>query len=159
MGRLEHISGPQDTSYTGVSVPSVAINIGKSLTSHLVLGGGIFFDYTSSVTAHVGGQSGDAGTGLIPLGLGAFADYYLDPHRGGLHFQAFLGWGGAESTENTGGSDPTGLTVYAGAGWDKFISSEMSIGVLGRLGYGSWSISGADYTWLSPSVLGTVTWH
>jgi hypothetical protein len=147
-----HISSPGDTTLSGVEVPNFGLNIGTSLTSHIVLGGGLFVDYSSSA-------GNDATGSLMVIALGAFGDYYLDPHRGGLHFQGFLGWGGIETTKNTGGSDPTGLTIGVGAGWDKFLTSEMSIGALARIVYGGYSLSGGDYTTLSPALLATLTWH
>jgi hypothetical protein len=150
-----HISAPGDTSISGFEIPNFGINIGKSITSKLVLGGGAFVDYSSSAKY----MDTDIPGSEMVIALGAFADYYLDPHRGGLHFQGFLGWGGLEETEGTGGSDPTGLTIFVGAGWEKFITAEMSVGAVGRLTYGSWSLSGGDFTLISPTALATLTWH
>jgi hypothetical protein len=94
------------------------------------------------------------------IGIGAFADYYVDPH-GGLHFQPFVGWGGldASSDGNSGGSDPTGLVLALGAGYDWWVADEWSIGVMGRIAYAPLSLNDVSFTTIAPAVLATFTYH
>jgi hypothetical protein len=153
------VSGEADASISGLTFPNFGLMMGGTLAPGLVLGGGFFVDYSSSPSIEQGGVSGDLGTAQLLLGLGAHADYYLDPAKGGLHFQGFLGWGGLEETEGTGGSDPTGLVIALGAGYDWWIGDEWSVGVLGRLAYAPLKFNDASYTTIAPALLGTLTWH
>jgi hypothetical protein len=134
---------------------------GKTVTTNLTLGGGFFFDYSSSPTAEAGGVEADLGTAQLLLGLGAFADYYLDPVKGGVHFQGFVGWGGLEETDSdaVGGSDPTGLVVSVAGGYDFFIADEWSAGFMGRIAYAPLKQGDLSATTIAPALLGTLTWH
>lgn len=154
-----HVSGSNDASISGATIPNIGLMLGTTVTKNLVIGGGAFMDYSSGAEVSQGGQSVDFPGAQMVIALGAFADYYMDPSKGGLHFQGFLGWGGLEETEGTGGSDPTGLTVAAGAGYDLFISDEWSVGGMARIAYGAYSLSGQDATTIAPALLGTLTWH
>lgn len=151
-------SGDND-SVSGLVLPSMSLLMGGTIIPGLAVGGGLFVDYSSGASYEAGGQSADLPGASMVVALGAFADYYLDARKGGLHFQGFVGWGGIEETEGTGGSDPTGLTVFAGAGYDMFITDNISVGGLGRLAYGSHSLGAASYTTIAPAVLGTLTLH
>jgi len=127
----------------------------------LVIGGGFMFDYAPSPSFEAGGVSGSLPdiTQML-IGLGAYFDFYLSP-EGGLHLPLFLGWGGVETSVDgdVGGSDPTGFMGYAGVGWDTFIGDEWSVGVMGRLLFGSLSFNDAGFTLVSPGVVATLTYH
>jgi hypothetical protein len=89
-----------------------------------------------------------------------FADIYPDP-TDGLHIQPFLGFGGLEASVNgnAGGSDPTGLVLALGAGYDWWVGDEWSIGVMGRVAYAPLSINDVGVSVLAPAVLATFTYH
>ncbi len=141
---------------------SLSLMLGGTIMPGLHVGGGFFLDRAFSPTLEIGGQEA-AGTPdfqQFVLGLGPFVDYYLDP-AGGLHFQGFFGWGGVEtSTEagGAGGSDPTGLVVYLGAGYDVFLSDEWSVGGMARFAYGPFALNEIDYPTIAPALLLTLTW-
>jgi hypothetical protein len=154
-------SGAFDQSFSGLTIPA-ALMFGHSfIIPGLSIGGGIIFDYAAGPSYKLNGtsQSG-AGIKQFIIGLGGFADYYLQP-EGGLHFQGFLGWGGLETSfkGNVGGSDPTGLTLALGAGYDFFISDEWSFGVLGRLLYGPYSLGGVGFSTIEPAIVATLTYN
>ena len=148
-----------EASYSGVTIPS-AIFLGGTV-GPVAIGGGIFADYAFSPSEELNGRSTERdNVSLTLLGIGMFADYYVDPH-GGLHFQPFVGWGGLEATVdgNSGGSDPTGLVLALGAGYDWWMADEWSIGVMGRIAYAPLSIDDVTYTTIAPAVLATFTYH
>jgi hypothetical protein len=152
-----NVSFDPDSSISGMTTP-FGLMMGGTVMPGLAIGGGLFFDYSGSPTLEAGGAEGDLGTAQMLLGIGAHADYYLKP-EGGLHFTGFLGWGGLEETEGAGGSDPTGLVIGVGGGYDWWIADEWSAGVLGKLDYAPLKFNDASFTTTAFSVLGTLTWH
>jgi hypothetical protein len=154
-------SGGVDQSFSGTTIPT-SLLLGGSMMENLVIGGGLFIDYASSPTYEQNGTEVQGDFKQYVVGLGIFGDYYLDPKKGGVHIQGFLGWGGVEtSTEGggVGGSDPTGLVVYGGGGYEWWISDEWSAGVMGRLTYGNFSINDVSLPTIAPAVVGTLTLH
>jgi hypothetical protein len=150
-----------DESLSGTTVP-MSLMLGGSMMENLVIGGGFFVDYASSPTYNVNGMEvATADVKQYVVGLGIFGDYYLDPKKGGVHIQGFAGWGGVETSSNgnVGGSDPTGLVVYAAGGYEWWISNEWSAGVMGRLAYGNFSFNDASMPTIAPAVVGTLTLH
>lgn len=152
--------GGLSQSFSGVTLPS-SLLLGGTI-GNLVIGGGIVLDYAPSPGIKQNGmevQGLDVSQYIV--GLGMYADYYLDPTKGGLHFQGFVGWGGLETSTsgNVGGSDPTGLVTYLGAGYDVWLSDEWSVGVLGRLLYAPLSLNSVSFTTVEPAVVATITWH
>lgn len=152
--------GAQTITYSGATVPSALLMGGT--VGPVVIGGGLFTDYAFSPSASVeGGQSIPLDdVSLTLIGIGVFADIYPDPNKG-LHFQPFIGWGGLEASVsgNAGGSDPTGLVLAVGAGYDWFVSDNWSIGVMGRFGYAPLKLNDTSYSTIAPAVLGTFTYH
>ncbi len=149
-----------EQSLSGMTVP-MSLMLGGSPMKGLAVGGGFMFDYAPSPTLEVNGQEANLGDiSQYVIAIGPFADYYLDP-AGGLHFQAFAGWGGLETSAegDVGGSDPTGLMLSLGAGYDFFVSPEWSIGGLGRFTYGSLSMNDVGSTLIEPQLLLTATYH
>jgi len=150
-----------DQSISGVTFPG-AILLGGTLMKGLVLGGGLVVDYAPSPTFEQNGvEVSGADISQYIIGLGAYADYYLDPAKGGLHFQAMIGWGGLETSSNgnAGGSDPTGLYTHFGGGYDFWVTDQWSAGVLGRLTYAPFKFNSVGFTTIEPAVVGTLTWH
>jgi hypothetical protein len=149
-----------DTKMTGATVSSQLL-IGGSLMPGLVLGGGFIDDYAFSPGASVNGQDLEVSdTSLYLISLGAFVDFYPNPAEG-LHFQAFAGWAALESTTNgnSGGSDPTGLLITLGGGYEWWVGREWAIGILGRFGYAPLSMNDVSYSTISPALLATFTYN
>ena len=152
-----NVSFDPDSSISGVTTP-FGIMMGGTITPGFAIGGGLFADYSSSPTVKMGDAEVDLPGAQMLLGIGVHADYYLKP-EGGLHFTGFLGWGGLEETEGAGGSDPTGLVIGLGGGYDWWIADEWSAGVLGKIDYAPLKFNDASFTTTAFSVLGTLTWH
>jgi hypothetical protein len=153
--------GNFDASFSGMTIP-LSLMLGGSPIEGLAIGGGFMIDYAPSPTYELNGQ--DVGSTIdfsqYIIGIGPFADYYFNP-EGGLHLQAFVGWGGLETSAegDAGGSDPTGLVTALGVGYDVFISSEWSVGGMGRLTFAPLSIDDVSYTTFEPALLVTLTYH
>lgn len=148
-----------EVTYSGMTLPS-SLLIGGTV-GPVVIGGGFFGDYAPSPSVEVGGTSADLeDVTLTLIGIGMFADIYPDPH-GGLHFQPFFGWGGLEASYqgNSGGSDPTGMVLALGAGYDFWVGDEWSIGPMFRFAYAPLSLEDVDYNTIAPSLLCTFTYH
>lgn len=152
--------GGQTVTYSGATLPS-ALFMGGTV-GPVVIGGGLFADYAFSPSASAEGGPTVAleDVSLTLIGIGVFADIYPDPQKG-LHFQPFIGWGGLEASVNgnSGGSDPTGLVLAVGAGYDWFVSDNWSIGVMGRFGYAPLKLEETSYSTIAPALLGTFTYH
>lgn len=151
-----------EASFSGMTVP-MSLMLGGSPIKGLAVGGGFMVDYAPSPGFEVNGQefAGNVDFSQYVIGIGPFVDYYLDP-SGGLHFQAFVGWGGLETSSsegNVGGSDPTGLVMALGAGYDLFVSDEWSIGGAGRFTFAPLSLNDVSYTTIEPALLLTATYH
>ena len=152
--------GPGDQSMGGLALDT-SLMIGGSPMAGLALGGGFMIDYIPSPSLSVGGNDVElTDVSQYLVGIGIFGDFYPDPH-GGLHFQAFVGWGGLETSSNgnVGGSDPTGLVASIGGGYDIFIADEISVGGMLRFAYAPLSINDASVTSIAPALLGTLTYH
>lgn len=151
----------QEATYSGMTVP-LSLMLGGSPIDGLAIGGGFMVDYAPSPGYAVNGEDFDVNIDFTQyvIGIGPFADFYLDP-KGGLHFQAFAGWGGLETSAegNVGGSDPTGLVMALGAGYDIFVSSEWSIGGMGRFTFAPLSLNDVSFTAIEPALLLTATYH
>jgi hypothetical protein len=152
-------SGGVEAKYSGITVPT-SLMLGGTI-GPVVIGGGFFRDYAPSPSATINGNDANlTDVTLSLIGLGFFADIYPDP-KSGLHFQPFLGWGGLEATfrGNAGGSDPTGMVLALGVGYDFWVGSEWSIGPMVRVAYAPLSMNGVEYNTLAPSLLATFTYH
>lgn len=147
-------------SYSGVSFPGTLLMGGT--VGPVAFGGGFFSDYAPSTSV-----SDDSGNSLelddlsmYLIGIGMFADIYPNPHEG-LHFLPFVGWGGLEMSYqgNAGGSDPTGLVMSLGVGYDFWVSANWSAGVMGRFAYAPLSLNNSSFSTIAPALLGTITYH
>jgi hypothetical protein len=107
----------------------------------IVIGGGVLGVSLSS-TAH-------------PLiAYSAFAQWYPDPRRG-LHLQALAAFAIVETS-----SDVLGPLAAVGAGYDFFISDQLSLGAFGRLGYAEgFGPSSTRVSIPFASLAATFTWH
>ena len=62
-------------------------------------------------------------------------------------------------TVNVGGSDPTGMVVAVGVGYDWWLTDEWSWGVMGRLVYAPLDLNGTSFSTWEPAVVASLTWH
>jgi hypothetical protein len=144
----------------GVTFPS-ALLLGGTV-GPVVIGGGFFADHAFSPSYSLNGNESPLvnDVTMTLIGIGVFADIYPDVHKG-LHFQPFVGWGGLERSVNgdSGGSDPTGLVLAVGGGYDFFISDNWSFGGMLRIAYAPLSYNDTSVSVFSPSLLATITYH
>jgi hypothetical protein len=148
-----------DIKYSGLTLPAALLMGGT--VGPVVIGGGFFWEHAYSPSVDVSGQSQTLSDVTMTLiGIGMFADIYPNPQQG-LHFQPFIGWGGLEASYkgNSGGSDPTGLVMALGGGYDFFVSDEWSIGPMLRLSYAPLKLNDTSWSVLAPSLLCTFTYH
>lgn len=147
-------------TFSGVTIPS-AIWLGGTV-GPVVIGGGLLADYAPSPSMDVegGGSYELDDVSLNLLGFCAFADIYPDPH-GGFHVMPFAGWGGLEASQggDSSGSDPTGLVMGVGAGYDFWVANEWSLGAMARFAYAPLSLEGRGFSTISPALLFTATYH
>jgi hypothetical protein len=152
--------GEVKMTYKGLSLDT-ALLMGGSPIPGLAIGGALMTDYVPSPKVSQEGNSASLDdVKLYLVGIGPFVDFYPDPTKG-LHFQAMVGWGGLEASYqgNAGGSDPTGLVMNVGGGYDFWVGDETSLGVMGRLGYAPLKLEETKYSTLSPAILATVTFN
>lgn len=66
-----------------------------------------------------------------------------------------MSWGSPRSTSNgnVGGSDPTGLVLAIGGGYDCWVGAEWSIGVMGRIAYAPLKLNDVGFNTIAPAVL------
>lgn len=152
-------SGGNEVGYSGITIPSTLL-IGGTV-GPVAIGGGFFGDYAPSPSASVNGTDVELEDVTMTLiGIGVFADIYPNP-REGLHFQPFVGWGGLEASVggNSGGSDPTGLVMALGVGYDFWVGDEWSIGPMFRMAYAPLSLNDVSWNTVAPALLATFTYH
>ena len=148
-----------DSSLSGVTIPG-SLLIGGTV-GPVAIGGGFFGDYAPSPSASINGEDVELEDVTMTLiGIGVFADIYPNP-REGLHFQPFVGWGGLERSYkgDSGGSDPTGLVLALGVGYDFWVGDEWSIGPMFRMAYAPLSIEETSVDAIAPALLATFTYH
>jgi hypothetical protein len=145
---------------SGVTFPSSLLMGGT--VGPVAIGGGFFTDYapSPSISDDTGASAELDDVTLYLGGIGMFADIYPNPHEG-LHFLPFIGWGFLEATYqgDAGGSDPTGLVMSLGVGYDFWVSANWSVGVMGRFAYAPLSLENTSYSTIAPALLGTFTYH
>jgi hypothetical protein len=104
--------------------------------------------------------SGQARGLTILSSLGTFVDFYPDP-RTGLHFMAGLTYSSFSFTNEAGESSEaaSGVGLFGGAGYEAWVSSEWSLGLLTRLQWAALSDSSGTTTALAPVLLLGLTCH
>jgi hypothetical protein len=149
--------GGQEASFSGISTP-FQLGLGGTV-GPVVIGGGFFFDRAASPSGEYGGLDQDDVT-MTLIGIGMFADIYPDP-KSGLHFQPWFGWGGLEFSYqgDVGGSDPTGMVLALGVGYDFFVSDNWSIGPMLRMAYAPLAMGDVDWTTTAPALVCNFTYH
>jgi len=125
---------------------SMLLLFGGTPIDGFAIGGGMFFASAGSPKAG-GNTSGPRGSldseGL--LGLTGFGDYYFDP-KGGFHLMGLVGFGGlswsdANGNQAPGDQQPSGVVLGGGVGYDFWVGSQWSLGVLARVLYAPMSTS------------------
>lgn len=152
---------PANQDFSGMTLPA-SLLMGGTIFGNLAFGGGLYLDYAPGPTYKLNDtEVPDQISSQTILGIGLYADYYLDPVKNGLHVQGFAGWGGLETSfnGNVGGSDPTGLVAAVGVGYEWWLTHEWSGGVMARLVYAPLDLNGTSFTTIEPGVVGTITWH
>ncbi len=151
--------GVNEIGYSGATYGS-ALFLGGTI-GPVVIGGGLTYDNAFSPSAEIGGNEYELdGLELHLIGFGAFVDVYPDPTEG-LHFMGMLGWGGLEASldGDVSGSDPTGMLLGVGGGYDFWVADEWSIGPLARLIYAPLSMDDVDYGTTQFTVAASFKYH
>lgn len=89
-----------------------------------------------------------------------FVDFYPDPDAG-YHGQFRIGWGGLETSVDggVGGSDPTGLVMSLGGGYDYWLTDALGVGGLARFTYAPLSQNDVTFHTLAFNLLASVTYY
>lgn len=151
---IAELNAPGETSASGGVDVSTEIALGWTIRPRLVLGGGTF----PMVVPAPSYDGVDAG-GQHVSATGPFVTWYAN-ESGGLHLQGgilfaagYLDGGTREA--HTG----FGVGAMIGAGWDRFIADQWSVGGLVRItAYHLYGVDD-DIGLLSPALLLTLTCH
>jgi hypothetical protein len=157
--------GGTDGTLSGIG-GSLDLAAGITLLPGLAVGGGLFFDQTSKPTLSTSG-SGDQtlGGGSLAM-IGPMADWYVNHETDGWHLQgaltlALLSYSTGNGTTGSAVSvsSGTGLGVLVGGGYEWPLSDAWGLGVMGRFVFAGVSADSFTHGFVSPSVLGTLTWY
>ena len=151
-----YLSDSESTGNVGSSLHGGAgtleLYIGGTPVRGLVIGG-----FVSGATAFgpdltAGGVTvSDSNVSASLFTIGPYIDFYPDPRRG-LHFLGTLGFAKLRVTYDAPDAstevDGSGFTIGGGVGYDWWVSSDWSIGILGRLTFAStsWSTGAGPIT-------------
>jgi hypothetical protein len=133
------------TSGTGLGLE---LSLGGTIDPGIVIGGTIFFQQANqSATATVDTAAGTVTSSLSYnlnfLVMGPFIEWYPNPH-GGFHFGGFAGLAGVNTSSSDGSSSSSTSTGFGGgvqAGYDFWLSRQLSFGLSGRFAAGTISDS------------------
>jgi hypothetical protein len=156
VGYLKSSGDGNPTDMKGITTP-LSLWIGSTY-GKVAFGGGLTTDTAWYPTyTYRRGEEGDiGGSGFSLFGVALFADIYPDP-KGGFHIMPSLGWGFLFPLASA--SFPNGLVLGAGVGYDFWVGSEVSMGVMARLTYAPFHEGSDSYTTYAPALLYTVTYH
>jgi hypothetical protein len=156
--------GGSEATFSGFGA-SLDLALGMTMLPGFAVGGGLFFDGTSTPTRSSGGADTALSSGSLAM-LGPMFDWYIDPELDGWHLQGALTLAFLDYTFDTtpGGSSvgldtSTGVGLIAGFGYEWPFAQTWAVGAMGRLVVAG--LAENDYTHgvFSPSVLATVTWY
>jgi hypothetical protein len=155
--RHDGISGDATGSLTGAGL-SLDLAAGYAILPGFVLGGGVFFDGTSSPSIDGVKNAGGVGSANLTT-IGPFVDFYPRRETQGIHLQGVLGVS-VLSFGGPNGSDisPSGIATLLGAGYEWPIAGDVSVGVLGRLSLALLSKDSVSHAFASPSLLASISW-
>lgn len=140
---------------------------GITLLPGLTVGGGVFFDATSSPTVSEQNAESERASAMLWM-IGPMADWYVRHELDGWHLQAALALalanysrGDSVATGGTGAAtgDGAGAGLLLGGGYEWTLSQEWAIGVLGRIAFASVSEDTFSHGIFAPSVLASLTWY
>ena len=136
-----------------------AANIGVSYLNEVDDDNGGFTLPISLWSGHTFGTvafGGGLNTNFLLYSVALFADIYPDP-EGGFHIMPSLGWGILFPHPRF----PSGPVLGGGVGYDFWVGSEVSMGVMARLTYAPLHDYERDtpYQIYEPALLYTVTYH
>jgi hypothetical protein len=132
--------------------------------------------YGSSMPSPSYSYMGVSATGgqAVLSSIGPFADWYFDPTKG-LHAQVAVGFAVIQAKAGTPDSNGNqvpltdlsgnGASVMGGVGYDWWVSSQWSLGLLGRVQYVEGTLNDSnnsgkiDVQTVVASVLGTATFY
>lgn len=150
----------RDESLSGLSIP-MELLVGGSIFSGFVVGGGLSVDYAPSPSYTQNGMDVSiADVSQFLIAIGPFVDFYPDPDAG-YHGQFRIGWGGLETSVDggVGGSDPTGLVMSLGGGYDYWLTDVLGVGGLARFTYAPLSQNDVTFHTLAFNLLASVTYY
>jgi hypothetical protein len=163
-------TSPDFRSFTAGAV-SIDAAVGGSPGRGFVLGAEFqtnrFFSLSSSDDIEDGDEPNLSDVSFSVSGLGMFADYYPEP-TDGLHFLASIGigWLDVSRSNNSSERNPSGVLMGLGGGYEWFVASNFSLGVLLRGNLGLFSVeevsvngSSTSVTVFIPSLLATATYN
>ena len=155
------------------SAGAVAIDgaIGGSPGRGFILGAAFqtnrFFSLSSSDDIEDGDEPDLSNVSFSVSGLSMFADYYPEP-TDGLHFLASVGpgWLNVSRSGDNSISDPSGVLLGLGGGYEWFVGPNISLGVLLRASLGLFSVHettsigpATSVTVFIPALLATATYN
>jgi hypothetical protein len=161
-----------NANISGGSV-DVELGFGGTVYPGLAVGGMVYGSSFPSPTYSISGMNLSGGT-IVLSSIGPFADWYFDPAKG-LHAQAAIGFAALQakqgSSSNPNSFPPqdysgTGGSFMAGIGYDWWVGSQWSLGLLGRVQYLSGSLTDStagdpkvDLQAFVTSILATATYY
>lgn len=127
----------------------------------VAVGAGAFLDtvWSPSYEYRNGYEPDSDGDGFALFGGAAFADIYPDPKRG-LHLMPTIGWGTLFAPVTAKGG--TGIIFGVGVGYDFWVASEFSLGMMGRIAYAPLNftaVQNVTYPTFAPALLLTATYQ
>lgn len=137
------------------------IALGYDVDQGVVVGGGLFFDWSLSPSLHTGSSSTDINSANLSM-LAAFVDYYLAPRKDGWHLLGALGLASLSLSDPSamiGNRTAGGIALIAGGGYEWPLEQEWALGVLGRLTLARLSQDPRNHTVFAPSVAFTAAWY
>lgn len=146
---------------------SAGISVGGTPERGLVVGGTVWTAIIDPVFVERGRTvtPDDDSVKITLLRLGPFLDWYPDPARG-FHTQAAASFTAQVETDVKGNAlEPAalGAALSVGTGYEWFVSSELSLGLLGRLALGrvvrTPPEGEQDMLWLVPELALAATYH
>jgi hypothetical protein len=150
-----------DESINGAAA-SFTFLVGGTPVDGLAVGGGIIGTVAPRPTIKIDGELVRSDRHVTFSWVGGFVDWYANPRRG-FHLQGLLGVAGLSQYEM--GPDPVGVGVGVGIGYEWWVSSQWSIGAIGRVMYANLTLNenmrglSETHSVITPAVLFGATYH
>lgn len=155
------LSGASEGSVRGAGFAG-ELAVAATLLPGFVLGGAIYSDLASSPTYELNGDEAKLGSINVTM-FGAAADWYVQPTKNGLHFQAALCLAvmniDYDDTSVAVGRSPAGVGAVLGVGYEWPIADEVGLGVLGRISVATLAEETRSHGFFAPSVLASLSWY